>query len=79
MFWMAIALTLLLTLNIGAVYFWFVKRIDEKGYGRGSRAERRARMMPVVDRTVVVEHHADGTDSVRTISPTPGATAGGTA
>ena len=76
MFWMAIALTLLLTVNIAVAYLWIVKRIDERGYGRADRERRKASMMPVVDRTVVVERHAGAPDTVRVIEPTPGAPAG---
>ena len=76
MFWMAIALTLLLAVNLAAAYLWIVKRIDDRGYGRASREKRRATMMPVVDRTVVVERRDGAPDTVRVIEPTAGATAG---
>ena len=76
MFWMAIALTLLLTINVAAAYLYIVKRIDERGYGRAGREKRKAEMMPVVDRTVVVERRDGAPDLVRVIEPTAGATAG---
>lgn len=73
---MAIALTVLLAINLAVAYLWIVRRIDQRGYGRASREKRRASMMPVVDRTVVVERHDGAPETVRTIEPTPGATAG---
>ena len=79
MTWMAIALTLLLSVNLAVGYFWLVKRIDDKGYGRAARDARKAKMMPVVDRTIVVERREGAPDTVRVIEPTPGATAGATA
>ena len=76
MFWMAIALTLILAVNLAVAYLWIVKRIDDRGYGRASREKRRATMMPVVDRTVVVERRDGAPDMVRVIEPRAGATAG---
>ena len=79
MAWMALALTLLLTVNLAIGYLWLVKRIDDRGYGRAARAGRKATMMPVVDRAVVVERRDGAPDTVRVIEPTAGATAGGVA
>ena len=76
MFAIAVLFTLLVAVNLAVGWLWIVKRIDERGYGRGTRRDRMARMMPISDTTVVVERRADGPDTVRTIEPQPGATAG---
>ena len=77
MFTIAVLFSLLVAVNLAVGWFWIVGRIDRKGYGAHSRRARMAQMMPVSDRTLVVERHADGPDTVRTIEPTAGATAGG--
>lgn len=76
MFLMGVLFTLLVAVNIAAFWIWIVKRISERGYGSSSRQARIAQMMPVSDRTVVVERR-DGPDLVRTVTAQPGATAGG--
>ena len=75
MFIIAVLFSLLVAINLAAFWFWIVGRIAEKQYGAHSRNKRIAHMMPVSDRTVVVERNDGGPDSVRTIQPVAGATA----
>ena len=70
---LSIILSLLLAVNLAVAWFWIVKRIGDKGYGESTRSERRAAMMPRTDETLVVEHHADGGETVRTVRGDRGA------
>lgn len=70
---LSIILTLILAVNLAVAWFWVVKRIGDKGYGENARRERRAAMMPRTDETVVVEHRADGVETVRTVRADRGA------
>ena len=79
MFTIAVLFTALVAVNLAVAWLWIVKRIDERGYGASSRKDRMARMMPVSDKTVVVETTPSGRDTIRVIEPQAGATAGGTA
>ena len=77
MFVIGVLFTLLVSINLAVFWLWIVKRISDRGYGQSSRAARVSQMMPVVDRTVVVERREGAADRVRTIMPEAGATAGG--
>ena len=80
MFTIAVLFTALVAVNLAVAWLWLVKRIDERGYGAASRKDRMARMMPVSDKTVVVEETTPGgRDTIRVIEPQAGATAGGAA
>ena len=78
MYTMGVIFALLVAVNLAVFWIWIVKRIADRGYGRSTRSERVAKMMPVTDRTVVVERR-NGPDLVRVVEAQPGATAGGTA
>ena len=79
MFTIAVLFSLLVAVNLAVFWFWIVGRIDQKCYGSRSRRTRMAHMMPVSDRTVVVEKHEGAPDTVRVVEPQAGATAGGIA
>ena len=78
MFTIAVLFSLLVAVNLAAFWIWIVRRIADRGYGAQNRRQRMAQMMPVSDRTLVVERR-DGPDTVRTVQAQPGATAGGVA
>ena len=76
MFTIAVLFSLLVAVNLAAFWIWLIRRIEAKGYGAHSRRTRIARMMPLTDRTVVVERRYGAPDTVRTVEATPGAVAG---
>ena len=78
MYTMGVIFALLVAVNLAVFWIWIVKRIADRDYGRSTRSERVAKMMPVTDRTVVVERR-NGRDLVRVVEAQAGATAGGTA
>lgn len=78
MYTMGVIFALLVAVNLAVFWIWIVKRIADRGYGRSARADRVAKMMPVTDRTVVVERR-NGPDLVRVVEGQSGATAGSTA
>ena len=74
MFTIAVLFSLLVAVNLAAFWIWLIGRISDKGYGAHSRQARIAKMMPLTDRTVVVERREGGPDTVRTVEASSGVT-----